>query len=202
MKVITIGRELGSGGRTIGKRVAETLGIPYYDRELIDETAKHSGLAVEAVEENDQTLTRSFLYDLAMGTSYGYLNTAGVPLDVNTQVFLAQREAILRFAENPCVLVGRCADYILRGSGHLLRVFIYADMNARIKRAVEEYGMAPEKAQKEIAQSDRRRARHYEEFTDGIWGARQNYDLMINSSRTGIEDAVRIICALAREEND
>lgn len=200
MKIITIGRELGSGGRTIGRKVAETLGIPYYDRELIDETAKHSGLAVEAVEENDQTLTRSFLYDLAMGTSYGYLNTAGVPLDVNTQVFLAQRQTILDFAKEPCVIVGRCADYILRGSADLLRVFIYADMDARIKRAVEEYGMDPERAKKEIAQSDRRRARHYEEFTEGTWGARDNYDLMINSSHSGIDGAAYVICALARGE--
>lgn len=198
MKVITIGRELGSGGRTIGKRVAEALDIPYYDRELIDRAAKHSGLAVEAVEENDQMLTRSFLYDLAMGTSYGYLNTAGVPMDVNTQVFIAQREAILEFARNPCVLVGRCADYILRDKPELLRVFVYADTDARVRRAVEEYGMAPDRALKEIAQSDRRRARHYEEFTDGKWGARENYDLMINSSRIGIDEAVRTICELAR----
>lgn len=202
MKIITIGRELGSGGRTIGKQVAERLGIPYYDRELIDESAKRSGLAVQAVEENDQTLTRSFLYDLAMGTSYGYLNTAGVPLDVNTQVFLAQREAILKFAEEPCVLVGRCADYILKGSAHLLRVFIYADMDARVKRAVEEYGMNPDRARKEILQSDRRRARHYEEFTDGVWGARANYDLMINSSKLGISRAVELICAAAKEEKE
>ena len=198
MKVITIGREYGSGGRTIGKLVAKKLGIPYYDRELVDEAAKHSGLAVEAVEENDQIVTRSFLYDLAIGTSYGYVNQSGVPLDLNTQVFLAQRDAILKFASEPCVIVGRCADYILREHKDLLRVFIYADKKARLERIVSEYGEDPVKAEKLLAQSDKRRARHYEEFTDSIWGARRNYDVLLNSAALGIEKAADIICEMAK----
>ena len=198
MKVITIGREYGSGGRTIGKLVAKKLGIPYYDRELVDEAAKHSGLAVEAVEENDQIVTRSFLYDLAIGTSYGYVNQSGVPLDLNTQVFLAQRDAILKFASEPCVIVGRCADYILREHKDLLRVFIYADKKARLERIVSEYGEDPAKAEKLLSQSDKRRARHYEEFTDSIWGARRNYDVLLNSAALGIEKAADIICEMAK----
>lgn len=198
MKVITIGREYGSGGRTIGKLVAKKLGIPYYDRELVDEAAKHSGLAVEAVEENDQIVTRSFLYDLAIGTSYGYVNQSGVPLDLNTQVFLAQRDAILKFASEPCVIVGRCADYILREHKDLLRVFIYADKKARLERIVSEYGEDPAKAEKLLSQSDKRRARHYEEFTDSIWGARRNYDVLLNSAALGIEKAADIICEMSK----
>ena len=147
MKIITIGREYGSGGRTIGKLVADKLGIPYYDRELVDKAAKHSGLAVEAIEENDQVVTRSFLYDLAIGTSYGYVNSSGVPLDLNTQVFLAQREAILEFSQKPCVIVGRCADYILRDREDVLKVFNYADRKARLQRIVREYGEDPAKAE-------------------------------------------------------
>ncbi len=198
MKVITIGREYGSGGRTIGKLVAEKLGIPYYDRELVDKAAKQSGLAVEAIEENDQIVTRSFLYDLAIGTSYGYVNSAGVPLDLNTQVFLAQREAILEFSQSPCVIVGRCADYILRDRDDVLKVFIYADRKARLERIVKEYGEDPGKAEKLLAQSDKRRARHYEEFTDSIWGARRNYDVMLNSATIGQEQTVAMICDLAK----
>lgn len=198
MKVITIGREYGSGGRTIGKMVAERLGIPYYDRELIDEAAKNSGLAVKAIEENDQIVTRSFLYDLAVGTTYGYLGTAGVPLDINTQVFLAQRDVILQYAENPCVIVGRCADYILRDRDNVLRVFIYADKEARMNRAIQEYGIEPDKAEKMLATSDKRRARHYEEFTDSIWGARKNYDLLVCSSSFTLEGAADLICHMAK----
>lgn len=199
MKVITIGREYGSGGRTIGKMVASKLGIAYYDRELVDEAAKHSGLAVEAIEENDQVVTRSFLYDLAIGTSYGYVNSVGVPLDLNTQVFLAQREAILKFAQSPCVIVGRCADYILRDRSDVLRVFIYASKKARLERIVSEYGEDPAKAEKLLTQSDKRRARHYEEFTDSIWGARRNYDILLNSGAYGAERTAEIICSLAKE---
>ena len=199
MKVITIGREYGSGGRTIGKLVAEKLGIPYYDRELVDQAAKSSGLAVEAIEENDQIVTRSFLYDLAIGTSYGYVNNTGVPLDLNTQVFLAQREVILQFSKSPCVVVGRCADYILRDREDVLRVFIYASKKARLERIVKEYGEDPAKAEKLLAQSDKRRARHYEEFTDSIWGARRNYDVLLNSGAYGLEKTADIICSLAKD---
>lgn len=197
MKIVTIGREYGSGGRTIGKLVAEKLGIPYYDRELVDEASKHSGLAVEAIEENDQIVTRSFLYDLAVGTSYGYVHQTGIPLDLNTQVFLAQRDTILRFAEKPCVIVGRCADYILRDRKDVLRVFIYADKQSRLKRVVEEYGEDPAKAEKLLSVSDKRRARHYEEFTDSIWGARRNYDLLLNSAAFGMEETAQFICSMA-----
>ena len=200
MKIITIGREYGSGGRTIGKLVAQKLGIPYYDRELVDETAKHSGLAVEAIEETDQVVTRSFLYDLAIGTSYGYVPHAGAHMDLNTQVFLAQREVILRFAESPCVIVGRCADYILRDRQDVLRIFIYADKKSRLKRIVEEYGEDASKAEKLLTQSDKRRARHYEEFTDSIWGARRNYDMLLNSGMLGIEKTADLICAFAKAE--
>lgn len=200
MKIITIGREYGSGGRTIGKLVAQKLGIPYYDRELVDESAKHSGLAVEAIEENDQVVTRSFLYDLAIGTSYGYVSHTGAPMDLNTQVFLAQRDVILKFAEQPCVIVGRCADYILRDRQDVLRIFIYSDKKSRLKRIVEEYGEDPSKAEKLLAQSDKRRARHYEEFTDSIWGARRNYDVLLNSGMLGTEKTAEIICTFATAE--
>ncbi|MBE6715275.1 MAG: cytidylate kinase-like family protein, partial [Ruminococcaceae bacterium] len=115
--VITIGRELGSGGRTIGRAVAEKLGVPYYDRELIDEAAKQSGLSPDFIEKSEQAVTGSFLYNIAMGNSYSYgmLGLAGTnSLPLTMQVFIAQQKVILEYAKNPCVIVGRCSDYILR----------------------------------------------------------------------------------------
>ena len=116
-QVITIGRELGSGGRTVGKEVARLLNIPYYDRELIDEAAKESGLSSDFIENNEQEITSSFLYNLAMGNSYTYgmLGLGGTnSMPLTMQVFLAQQKVIQKYAANPCVIVGRCADFILR----------------------------------------------------------------------------------------
>ena len=145
-KIITIGRELGSGGRTIGKMVANRLGIPYYDRELIDKAAENSGFATRNNESGEQRVTNSFLYNLAMGTSYGYgiLQSANPhTLPLSEQVYETQREVITGFADQGrCVIVGRCADQILGDREDVLRVFIYADMESRIKRGIQEYGMA------------------------------------------------------------
>ncbi len=202
-KIITIGRELGSGGRTIGKMVANRLGIPYYDRELIDKAAEKSGLAASYVETREQKVTNSFLYNLAMGTSYGY----GILQDANRQtlplpeqIYEAQSEVIKNYAkQGRCVIVGRCADQILADRDDVLRVFIYADMDKRIERGIREYGMAKQTAAKEIERSDKERSRHYDMFTDRAWGDRHNYDLLLNSSRLEYEDCVKIICRLAEE---
>ena len=198
--IITIGRELGSGGRSIGKLVAEELGVPYYDRELIDEAAKESGLSPDFIEKNEQAVTGSFLYNLAMGNSYTY-GTLGMTgtnaLPLTMQVFLAQQKVILEYAKNPCVLVGRCADFILRERDDVFKVFIYSNMEKRIARAVERYGCDRKRAIDLIAKSDKGRARHYATFTDWDWGSRSNYDLMINSGSVGVERAADIICTCA-----
>ncbi len=202
-KIITIGRELGSGGRTIGKMVANRLGIPYYDRELIDKAAENSGLATQYIESSEQRITNSFLYNLAMGTSYGYgilkdANRQTLPL--SEQIYEAQREAITKFADQgKCVIVGRCADQILADREDIFRVFIYADMDKRIERGIQEYGMAKQTALKEIKKSDKERSRHYNVFTDKTWGDRHNYDLMLNSSKLDYENCAKIICRLAEE---
>ncbi|MCD7806519.1 MAG: cytidylate kinase-like family protein [Lachnospiraceae bacterium] len=198
--IITISRELGSGGRTIGKLVAERKNIPYYDRELIDEAAKISGVPSEYIEKSDQKITNSFLYNLAMGTSYGYgmLEEASKqPLPLTTQVFCAQQEIIKKYADSgSCVIVGRCADYILRDRSDVLRVFIYADMDKRIEHSVKAYGMAEATARSEISRSDKERARHYSMFTDNDWGDRKNYDILLNSGELGYENCAKIICSL------
>lgn len=202
-KIITIGRELGSGGRTIGKMVANHLGIPYYDRELIDKAAEKSGLATKYVESREQRVTNSFLYNLAMGTSYGYgilqdANRQTLPL--SEQIYEAQWEVITKFAnQGRCVIVGRCADQILAERDDVLRVFIYADMDKRVERGIREYGMAKQTARKEIEKSDKERSRHYNMFTDKTWGDRHNYDLLLNSSELDYENCARTICRLAEE---
>lgn len=201
--IITIGRELGSGGRTIGKMVASKLGISYYDRELIDAAAKKSGLSADFVETTEQKITNSLLYNLAMGTGYGYgiLNGADTQtLPLAEQVYIAQKDVIREYAEKgSCVIVGRCADQILSGRDDVLRVFIYASPDKRVERSVKEYGMAESTALKEIKRSDKERSLHYNEFTEKIWGERHNYDLLLNSGVLGFENYVKIICSVAKE---
>ena len=200
--IITIGREYGSGGRTIGKKVAEILGYDYYDRELIDEAAKESGLSAEFNEKTEQSLSGSFLYNLAMGNSYSYgmLSPAGTNvLPLTMQVFLAQQQAVLKFAEKPCVIVGRCADYILRDREDVLKVFVYSTEEKRIERAVNEYGLDPKEARSQIVRSDKSRARHYATFTDWDWAYKSHYDLMVNSGVMGIDLAADLIAEIAKK---
>ncbi len=201
--IITIGRELGSGGRTIGKMVAEKLNIPYYDRELIDKTAGESGLSTNFVESNDQRVTNSFLYNVAMGTSYGYGILQGAnpqTLPLGEQVYIAQQKVIEEYAnKGSCVIVGRCADQILAGRYNLLRVFIYSDMEKRKERGVKEYGMSQTTVARDIKKSDKERSQHYNMFTDQIWGERHNYDLMLNSGKLGFQKCVDIICQMIGE---
>ncbi len=197
-RIVTISRELGSGGRTIGKLVAEKKNISYYDRKLIDEAAKVSGIPAEYIEKSDQKITGSFLYNLAMGSSYGYgmlEEASNQALPVTTQIFCAQQDIIRRYAEaGRCVIVGRCADYVLRDRKDVLRVFVYAEMDKRVEHSVKEYGLQKENARKEIERSDRERAHHYNMFTERTWGDRKNYDLLLNSSELGYENCAKIIC--------
>ncbi|MCD7889132.1 MAG: cytidylate kinase-like family protein [Oscillospiraceae bacterium] len=199
-RIVAISRELGSGGRTIGKLVAEKKSIPYYDRELIDEAAKVSGIPSEYIEKSDQRVTSSLLYNIAMGSSYGYgmlEEASSQSIPITTKVFCAQQEIIRGYADaGSCVIVGRCADYILRDRDDVLRVFIYADMDKRIEHGVKEYGMQKETAHKEIARSDHERAHHYNMFTDRTWGDRRNYDIMLNSGEFGYENCAKIICEI------
>ena len=188
-KIITIGRELGSGGRTIGKLVASKFGIPYYDREIIDNAAEKSGLAASFIELSEQKISNRLLYQIGMGMSYGFTQ----PL--SEQVYIAQSKVINEFADKgSCVIVGRCADYILKERENLFRVFIYSDMDNRIKRAINSYGLTEHNAKKEIQKSDKERSRHYTIFTDKVWGDRSNYDILLNSGVIGIENCADIIC--------
>ncbi len=193
--IITIGRELGSGGRTIGKMVAEKLGIDYYDYEIIDETAKKSGFSTDFVQQSEQRVTSSLLYNLALGSTYGmspYGRVGGVNLE--TQIFLTQQKVIREMADKgSCVIVGRCADYILKEYDNVFKVFVYADLEHRRNHLVENYGYKPELTLKEIKKADKRRSGHYLAFTEQRWGNRENYDLMINSGLLGTEKSAELI---------
>ncbi len=203
-KIITISREFGSGGRAIGMHVAEKLGYAFYDREIIDMAAKESGLSPDFIAKTEQNLSSGWLYNLLLGTSYAgttagsgqQLGQANLPLA--DQVFNAERKIILGLTDKPCVIVGRCADYILRMSDtvkseELLNIFIYANIEDKVKAIMERLNVDEKVAKKTVIQVDKRRANHYNTFTEDTWGDRKNYDLLINSSTLGIDQTIEML---------
>ena len=193
--IVTISREFGSGGREIGKRLADKLNVPFYDKELLEMASKESGIARELFVKNDESYTNSFLYSLVMGTypvsPDGRLNPE---LPLNHKIFLAQFETIKKLAEKgPCVIVGRCADYVLKEEPNVIDFFISGNMYDKKKRILERYDI--EKPKEFIRKTDKRRASYYNYYTDMKWGDARNFDLCINSSKSGIEGAVDLMLA-------
>ncbi|WP_130849287.1 AAA family ATPase [Intestinimonas timonensis] len=188
--VITIGRQFGSGGRIVAQRVAETLHIPFYDKAVIDLAAKETGLSEEFIRQAEQKKTSSFLYNL-------YMSTQNLP--VTDQVFIAESEVIRKVAAvGPCVIVGRCADYVLRNQEGVLNLFIHAPLDERIFRAKEEYKVDAPDVKAYVLKQDKNRAAFYEHFSDRAWGKAENYHLAINST-IGLNTTVDLILALAEE---
>ena len=197
--VITIARQYGSGGREIGEMLAKKLNVPYYDKELIALAAKKRGLSEEVFRQADERATSSLLYSLVMGT-YGYGGgVAGMnDMPINDKLFLIQADIIRKAAEEgACVIVGRCADYVLREKKDCLRVFIHADRDSRLRRAVEKYGIDPTKVSDFLTKKDKQRANYYNFYTNKKWDALQNYDLTIDSSVFTPEQAVELIIQAA-----
>lgn len=191
--IVTIGRLYGSGGRKIGELVAKELGIPFYDKELITETAKKSGYSKEILESNDERPAGSFLYSLVLGAN----GTDSLPLD--NKLFLAQFETIKDIAaKNSCVILGRCADYALEERNDVFNVFVYADIEKRAKRAVEEYGIEEKRAAEIINKIDKKRASYYNFYSGKKWGRAESYNLCVDSGKFGIEGTVKIIVECAR----
>jgi len=195
LPVITISRQYGSGGRQIGQAIAETLGIPYYDNELIVLAAQESGFDKKMFEDADKAAYSSLLFSLSMyGGSGGNFS---MPLP--DRVYLIQSDLIRKLAQQgPCVIVGRCADYILRKDAARLAVFLRAPQEDRVRRAVEEYGDAPEAAADKVAKTDKKRSVYYAHYTGERWGDGANYDLLLNTSALGIDGAVQLVCDAAR----
>ena len=191
-KLITISREFGSGGRLIGKRLAEKLDIPYYDKELLDRIAEESGFSKEMIVEAEKKAKNSFLYSLASAMGTGEAGPES--LSLNERFFLAQFDTIRRIAdEGSCVIVGRCADYVLRGMPEATNVFIYAEEADKIKRAVQEYGVPEDSVKKLMKDTDKARANYYSYHTGRKWGDHVNYNLFIDSGYIEIEDIVDLI---------
>ncbi len=191
-KIITISREFGSGGRTIGKQLAEELGVPCYDSEIIEKVAVESGFAEEYIKDKGEYTHPSLLMGLLSSRT---LYTGPTNED---KIWLIQCKVIKELAsKGPCVIIGRCADYILRNRDDIMKVFVYADVEERAKRIVEVYGETDEAPVKRIKDKDKRRAAYYQHYTDMNWGASRNYDVCLNSSFVGIDGCVKILKEIA-----
>ncbi len=193
--IITIGREVGSGGREIGERLARELNIECYDRKLLEHTAKESGLCEEVLEHHDEKKRSSFLYSLVMephNAGFGGSPYAEMPID--QKVFLTQYNTIKKLAEQgSCIFVGRCADYVLAQQDHVLNVFITANKAFKVKRLMEQYNLTEKKAMDLIVKKDRERSSYYNYYTSQKWGNAKSYDLCIDSSKFGIDGTVQVI---------
>ena len=188
-RVITISREFGSGGRTIGKKTAEKLNIPCYDSQLIQKIAAESGFNEEYIKEAGEYAPGGFLSSA--------LSHRGIAITNEDYIWEIQCRTITDLAQQgPCVIVGRCADYILRDKTDCLKVFIHADLDFRAKRIVEVYGEREQSPQQRLKDKDKRRAAYHRFYTDMKWGHAQNYDLTLNSGTLGIENCVNIITQL------
>ncbi|MCR4877559.1 MAG: cytidylate kinase-like family protein [Clostridiales bacterium] len=193
--IITVGRQYGSGGRYVAKLLAERLEIPYYDKELLAEVAKDSGIGKDLLEEHDEKNTRNFLFSMMSG-SQPFADSGAMYMDMplNHRIFLAQFDTIRRIAgEGPCVIVGRCADYVLRDEPHVLNVFIKASQEERIRRVVKYYGVDPLKAEEKLRKADKQRASYYNYYATNTWGDVNNYDLCVDTGTLGIEGSVELI---------
>ena len=194
-KIITISREFGSGGRTVGHMIADRLGIPFYDKELVDQVALESGFAPKFIEEHGEHSPGSSLF------SYAFIpqGVPGVMNGLSTADFLwnIQCNVILQLAEKgPCVIVGRNADYILKDRPDCLHAYIHADMDFRADRIVRLYGESEKSPQARLQEKDKRRRVNYQHYTGRTWGQAQNYDICLDSGRLGVEQCAEIIIGM------
>lgn len=193
--IITLGRQFGSGGRAVGKKLAEDLGIPYYDKEILSRAAKESGICESLFENHDEKPTSSFLYSLVMDTySAGYAAMGMQEMPMSQKVFLAQFDTIKNIAqEGPCVIVGRCADYALEEMDNVVSVFVQAPLEKRASRVAEYEKIDIAAAKKMALQNDKKRASYYNYYSNKKWGDAATYDLCINTGKIGIYGAAELI---------
>ena len=197
--IITISRQFGSGGRTVGHLVAEKLGIPFYDKELVEHIALESGFAPHFVEEHGEHAPGKSIFSYAFA-SHG---VPGVMNGLSTADFLwnIQCSAILQLAEKgPCVIVGRNADYILKDRKDVLHTYIHADLDFRADRIVRLYGESEKSPIARLQEKDKRRKLNYQHYTGRTWGDANNYDISLNTGVIGVEKAAEIILDLVRDE--
>lgn len=188
--IIAISREYGSGGRRLGLKLSEMLGIPFYDNELINKAAEESGYSKELFEKADKGATNPLMYSISrIGTSTA---VNGAPL--NDKLFAIQSDVIKDIAQKgSCVIVGRCAQYVLQDDLDCTSVFVYSDVKHRVKRAIEEYNIPEDKVEEIIEEEDKRRATFYNHHTHQKWGISHNYHLAIDTGRVSIDVAAKIV---------
>ncbi len=195
--IITVSREFGSGGRTIAHKVAESLGIPYYDKELVKKVAEETGFHESFVEvEGEYANSKSSLaFALSSQSSHGALGG----MSIKDFLWIAQTKVVLELAEKgPCVIVGRCADYILHDRDDVLNVFVHSDMKSRAERIVRLYGESENSPEKRLEDKDKKRKVYYKHFTGHDWGAVKNYHLSLDSGTLGIDKCVELILEAAK----
>ena len=189
-KIITISRQYGSGGRIVAKKLADALGIPFYDNELITMAAEKTGLSVECFKDAEKTSIGNLFFSLTSLTPS--IDAVGLPL--NEKIFQVQSQVIKEVAaEGPCVIVGRSANYVLQDNPNVINEFLQGDLEDRVKRAIDTYGQDAEGAEALVVKTDKRRANYYNYFTGGKWGKAENYDLILNTSRMDLDKIVEVI---------
>lgn len=188
--IITISRQFGSGGRTVGRQLAERLNIPFYDRELVKQVAEETGFDTKFIEENGEFSSSKSIFSFAVSQGVPCMQNG---LSVSDFIFCMQRQVILKLAEKPCVIVGRGADYILRDRDDVFDVFIHASMENRADRIVRLYGESEKKLEQRLADKDKKRKIYYKHYTDREWGDAKNYDMCLDSGRIGIDKCVDLI---------
>lgn len=201
LPVITIARQYGSGGHEVGERIAKELNIPFYDKSLIAMAAKKSGFSEEVFADVDEKATSSLLYSMVMG-SYAYGGRiAGVnEMPINDKLFIIQADIIKKAAaDGPCIIIGRCADYILRDVDYCLNVFVHADKEKRIERIVGKNLSEAKKAPDFITKKDKQRANYYNFYSNNKWDDVANYDLTVDTGKFGIENTVKLIIEAAKQ---
>ncbi len=193
--IITISRQFGSGGRTVGRLVAEKLGIPFYDKELVEQIALESGFAPKFVEENGEHAPSKSVFAYAFAPQ----GVPGVMNGMSSADFLwnIQCSAIMQLADQgPCVIVGRNADYILKDRPDAFHAYIHADMDFRADRIVRLYGESEKSPEARLQEKDKRRMRNYQHYTGRTWGAAENYDICLNTAKIGVEEAAGLIVSI------
>lgn len=189
-KVITISRQYGSGGRIVAQKLAEKLNIPFYDNELINLAAEKTGLSKECFHEAESASTGNLL--LSLTTLTPTIDSYGLPL--NEKIFLVQSQVIKEVAEQgSCVIVGRCADYVLAEYPNCINIFIHADLEERVQRATQLYHLDSKHPESDVLKTDKKRAGYYSYFTGHKWGKLENYDLAIDTSKMALDDIVDVL---------
>lgn len=201
LPVITISRQFGSGGHEVGEKLARQLDVPFYDKALIAMAAKQSGLSEEVFANADEKATSSLLYSMVMGSySFGARVPGINEMPINDKLFIIQSDIIKKAAaDGPCVIIGRCADYILREHENCLNVFVHANKEDRIRRSVMKKDCEERKAADFVTKKDKQRANYYNFYSNKRWDDLQNYDITIDSSRFTLDEAVELLMDAARK---